>query len=509
MNKDIIIQQLQAELKEKDIIFHQLQDELKQKDASFEQLQTELKELRYIVMQQAKKIDEQTLQITKQAEQITKQKSEIRVLKKQLNKNSNNSSKPPSSDGLKKKPRTQSLRKNGQNQSGGQKGHKGKTLHQVSNPDHTNRHNLTTCPNCSSSLKNVHVDRLNKRQVFDIAMPKLEVTEHQTEAKKCPCCCEMVTSSFPKDVQAPVQYGPNIQSFAQYFHHGQLIPEDRLQEVFLDIFGIQIATATLTSFSKKLSTKLEPFNQAVLDKICTAIKKHLDETGFRIGGKTNWLHVASNEDLTYYHFSKKRKSLLDGLTGLVVHDHWKPYYKLENVIHALCNAHHLRELKALIEDNELWAHQMWRFLLFALKYRKAYPNTPIPSDKLCRLVKLYNRIIDIGLRFHNGLPPPSSVGIRGRKKRHPGHNLLLRLQRYQEDVLRFLKDHRSSFTNNQAERDIRMMKCKQKISGGFRTNEGAQQFVSIRGFISTARKQGWNIFKALSRAIAGNVPMPA
>ena len=471
-------------------------------DAIIQQLRDELKELKQIVMQQASKIAEQ-------AKKISAQASEIIKLHKQLNKNSNNSSKPPSSDGLKKKPRTQSLRKTGQNQSGGQKGHPGKTLRQVSNPNHAKRYKLIACPKCSSSLTNVQVDQLKKRQVFDIAMPKLEVTEHQVEVKKCPCCGEKVESPFPEGIQAPVQYGPNIQSFAQYLQHGQLIPEDRLQEIFSDIFGIKIATATLTTFSKRLSNKLEPFEQSVLNKIRKAIKKHLDETGFRINGKTQWLHVASNEHLTYYHFSKKRKSLLEGLLGTVIHDHWKPYYQLFNVKHALCNAHHLRELKSLIEDKEPWAYKMWCFLLFAHRCRKVYPDCSIPPDTLSTLIDFYESIVDEGFQWHSGLSPLPSYGTRGRKKRRPGHNLLLRLQKYKNDVLRFLSDYHVPFTNNQAERDIRMMKCKQKISGGFRTDDGAQQFVRIRGFISTARKQGWNIFQSLSRAVASDVPMPS
>jgi transposase len=279
-----------------------------------------------------------------------------------------------------------------------------------------------------------------------------------------------------------------------------------LQEQFKDLFNIPLATATLNRFSQNLYDTLEVFEQEVFNKISQAVLKHLDETGFRIAGKTQWLHVASNEHVTYYHYSPKRKSLLEGLTGTVVHDHWKAYYQLEGVSHALCNAHHLRELNALIEDKERWAFKMKRFLVFALRYRKAYQDQNIPPVKLDRLIELYHQIVDEGLTFHNGLPMYKPKAARGRIKRRTGHNLLLRLQNYCSDVLRFLTDPNVPFTNNQAERDIRMMKCKQKISGGFRTIEGAKIFIRIRGFISTARKQGWNILSTLSQALMGRLP---
>lgn len=440
---------------------------------------------------------------------VEQQAQKIAELERRLNKNSHNSSKPPSSDGLSKFPRTNSLRQKGKNKSGGQPGHKGETLKQVQTPDKIERHLLIECPVCTASLTTVDALGLLKRQVFDIPLPKIEVTEHQAEIKVCSCCNKRVIAAFPYGVNAPVQYGRVIQSWAVYFQQQQFIPEERLQETLSDLFNVNLATATLNGFSESVYDKLADFDSEILSKIKMASVKHLDETGFRVSGKTQWLQVASTTMLTYYHISPKRKSLLDGLIGTVVHDHWKPYYQLPKVLHALCNQHHLRELKALIEyDKECWARKMQRFLRTGLRYRHSYEDKEIPEDKLKRLINLYDKIIKEGINFHESLPVFSVKKGRGRTARRTGHNLVLRLKNHREDVLRFLIDPLVPFTNNQAERDIRMMKCKQKISGGFRSAKGAEIFSRIRGFISTARKQGWNIFESIQQIVQGCTPMP-
>ena len=425
-------------------------------------------------------------------------------MERRLGLNSKNSSKPPSSDGFKKLPPV-SLRQKGKNPSGGQNGHEGHTLQQVSNPDKIIRHKLTTCPNCKNALNN-EVIGITKRQVFDIPPVKMEVTEHQAEIKICPCCKKEVRAEFPFGVDIAAQYGSRIKAQAVYLNAQHFIPEDRLQTIFQDIYGTQIATAKLVKFSNDLADKLGDFCQRVLEKIKQVPLKHMDETGFRIGGKTTWLHVASNDKLTYYHHSSKRKSLLEGVTGTVMHDHWKPYYQM-NTTHALCNAHHLRELQALIEGEEAWAKKMKKLLLFMHKYRQFFPDK-IPQEKLKRLEKIYTRIIEEGLEYH--LKRRKNLAYSGvmTRKRYPGHNLLLRLSDYRGDVLRFLYDPIVPFTNNQAEQDLRMMKLKQKIPGRFRTPKGASVFVTLRSFLSTARKQRWDIFTALSNSINGEIPLP-
>jgi transposase len=448
--------------------------------------------------------------IETQALQLEQQTAKIAELEKRLAKNSRNSSKPPSSDGLSKPPRTHSLRGKSKKPSGGQTGHPGKTLQQRASPDVVKHHSLQACPRCATLLETCEVVGLAKRQVFDIPPLKLMVTEHQAEIKHCPCCDKRITAEFPQGVNAPVQYGEVLQSWAVYFQHQQLLPEDRLQAAFSDLLGVDIATATLISFSQTAYGELAEFEQAVLAKVQAAKVKHLDETGFRIIGKTHWLHVASTATLTYYHLAPKRKALLEGLQGTVVHDHWKPYYQLPDVNHALCNQHHLRELKALIEyDKEAWARKLQRYLRLALRYRQAYAEQAIPVDKLRRLGQLYDSIVEEGIHYHEQLPVFSLKKSRGRTARRTGHNLALRLKQHRDEVLRFLNDPLVPFTNNQAERDIRMMKCKQKISGGFRSTQGAEVFARIRGFISTARKQGWNIFDAIQQVFHGSVPMLA
>lgn len=412
---------------------------------------------------------------------VIQQAARIAALEKRLDKNSSNSSKPPSSDGLSKLPRTTSLRENGKNKSGGQPGHKGETLKQTETPDIIKKHVLTTCPDCHHSLPRSSLLGLVKRQVFDIPPPKIEITEHQAEVKYCKCCNKPVTASFPSGVRAPVQYGEVIRSWSVYYQYQHFIPEDRLQQLFSDLYGIQLAT----------------------------VKNH-DETGFRVAGKTQWLHVASTKTATYYHVSPKRKSLLDGLSGTVIHDHWKSYFNLLGVEHGLCNQHHLRELKSIIEhEKEPWATAMTRILKVALRCRHFHGHSAIPAARIMRLTRIYDKIIKHGLAFHEAQTPLPCKGKRGREPRRTGHNLILRLFHYKQDVLRFLHDPAVPFTNNDAERDLRMMKCKQKISGGFRSTQGAEQFARIRGFISTVRKRGFNVLNSIQSVFSGNMLIPA
>jgi transposase len=428
---------------------------------------------------------------------VQQQAARIAELEKRLNKNSSNSSKPPSSDGLCKPPRTTSLRENGKHTSGGQKGHKGETLKQIESPDIIKKHAVLACPDCRCSLITSPVIGIMKRQVFDIPPPKIEVTEHQAEVKYCECCNKTITAAFPAGVRAPVQYGEVIRSWSLYYQYQHFVPEDRLQQLFSDLYGIQLATATLTSYNRVAFDALASFEESVLSAVKTAAVKNLDETGFRVAGKTQWLHVASTKTATYYHVSQKRKSLLDGLSGTVVH--WKSYFNLEGVEHALCNQHHLRELKAITEhDKEPWAQAMTRLLRVALRCRHFHEDHAIPIARIKRLIILYDKIIQDGLAYHETLTPLSCKGKQGLQPRRTGHNLLLRLFHYKQDVLRFLHDSAVPFTNNDAERDLRMMKCKQKISGGFRSSQGAEQFARIRGFISTIRKQGLSIISSSS-----------
>ena len=421
----------------------------------------------------------------------------VEELERRLGLDSSNSSKPPSSDGLRKKPAPKSLRTKSSKKSGGQKGHKGRTLAQVSHPDEVVHHSAARCPKCDQLLDSVAVTSTIKRQVFDIPEPKIKVTEHQAEVKVCSCGCH-VSGSFPSTVKAPVQYGTRIQALAPYLMHQQLIPEDRLSDLFNDVFKLSINSATLVNMGKNLANNLMPWVDSVKKYIRFSDVKHLDETGFRIGGKTCWLHSQSTDDATYYNPAHRRKEVPQDLSGVIVHDHFKSYYKLQGITHALCNAHHLRELKALEEiEKERWSFRMSRLLRFS-------NNCSDPSVE--KIFRIYDKIVSSGLKYHESLPP-LETGSRGRTKRRPGHNLLIRFRDYKQDVLRFLTNDQVPFTNNLAEQDIRMMKVKQKISGGFRTFQGAETFCTLRSFFSTCRKMDINIFSAIAQTIVAQNPL--
>jgi transposase len=422
-------------------------------------------------------------------------------LERRLGLNSSNSGKPPTSDGLKKPPRVSSLREASGKRSGGQKGHPGATLVRVEKPDAIIDHHPEVCAGCGGMLNAAMATDHVTRQVFDLPEPRpLIVTEHRAHRCRCTGCGRQTRAAFPDGVTAPVQYGQRISAFVLYFLHYQLLPEKRLATLMSDLFEVRLVTATIARISQDCAHRLTGFADTVRDHVATAPVKHMDETGFRIGGKTQWLHIASTIWLTFYRVSAKRGSLLANVTGTVVHDHWKPYYTMTGVLHALCNAHHLRELKALIEiEKEDWARQMKRLLRRACHATNLAREQDIPLKPglIALLDRCYDMIVGEGLRFHQAQPELAKVGRRGRQPRRVGHNFLLRLSTRKSDVLRFLTDPSVPFTNNLAERDGRMMKLRQKISGGFRSLDGAKDFAVIRSVLSTARKQGWNMLQTV------------
>ena len=426
-------------------------------------------------------------------------------LERRLGLNSGNSGKPPSSDGLTKKPaRTSSLRERSGKKPGGQKGHPGKTLCRTENPDATIDHFPETCSECGGTLTGATATGHTARQVFDLPEPQpLIVTEHRAYACLCGRCGTETRAAFPEDVTAPVQYGARLAAVVVYLLHYQLLPEKRLAALMADLFGVRLVTATIAGMSRNCAARFLGFAAAMRDRVAAAPVKHMDETGFRIGGKTQWLHIASTIWLTFYRVSPKRGSLLENVLGIVVHDHWKPYYTLKGVLHALCNAHHLRELQALIEiEKEDWARKMQRLLRRACHAANlAREQSVTLSPRFIALIeRSYDAILIEGFAFHEAQPALISAARKrkGRVPRRTGHNLLRRLHGRKLDVLRFLSDPTVPFTNNLAERDGRMMKLRQKISGGFRSVEGAEDFAVIRSLLSTARKQGWDILQALA-----------
>ncbi len=443
---------------------------------------------------------------------IQEQESRIHDLEARLSKNSSNSSKPPGSDGLKKPPKTVSQRDKSGRKPGGQNGRVGKTLEQAETPDHFITHAPETCENCSHSLAGVEgVCSEEKRQVFEVPEPKIEVTEHRVEVKTCPCCGNVSRGSFPQNVNAPVQYGEHVQALATYFKNQHLIPAERVCEIFEDVFGISLSPGTCAKIDKKLFAKLESFETNLKAYLVASKVLHFDETGMRCQKKLHWIHVASSETATFYGIHARRGqeaidefNILPKFQGTVCHDHWFPYFAYTQVRHGLCNAHHLRELTYMHEqEKEEWAKEMKELLLKAKREVEEHVTLgALPEDKKLQIEQEYTKIMDKGFEYHDKLPALPK-GKRGKQKQRAGKNLLDRFKEKRDCVLRFMFDFSVPFTNNLGERDIRMNKVKQKVSGCFRALEGGKMFCRIRSYISTARKQGWRIWDALVDAIRG------
>jgi len=426
----------------------------------------------------------------------------VAELERRLGLDSSNSSKPPSSDGPGKPPRrTQSLRKAGQNKPGGQPGHAGKHLKRSDRVDHTVMHHPVVCTGCQAELRSQPARLAGSRQVFDLPDPApLSVTQHQIYRCQCPGCGTVTTAAFPSGVSAPVQYGERLAAAVTYLSVGQFLPEDRLGQLLADLFGITVSAGTIGQMVARAAAQAGAFAAVVREKICHAPVKHLDETGFRMAAQQQWLHVACTSGaagLVHYRVSARRGAMLAGAAHIVVHDHWTSYFQMQGVTHAMCNTHHLRELTALVDiDGEVWARRMRR-LLRSLCHR-VNPGAR-RAAWISAAERLYDRIIQDGIAWHEALPALPRDIKRGRIRRRTGHNLLLRLKAHREAVLLFLHNPAVPFTNNEAERDVRMMKLRQKISGGFRTQQGAENFATLRTLIGTARKRGWNLLATLAR----------
>ena len=441
----------------------------------------------------------------------------VRHLEEQLAKNSRNSSKPPSTDGL-KKPAPKSLRKKGRRHSGGQPGHTGHTLERVDNPDHTELHRVQECACCRRSMQDQQPDRVEKRQVHDLPPQRLIVTEHQAEIKRC-SCGHLNKAAFPDGVNAPVQYGAGVKAAAAYLKNYQFLPFERTCELLSDLFACRISEGALANILATCAKQLEAPARAIKEYIGQAAVIHFDESGSRVLGKLWWLHVASTPLATYYDIHPKRGSeaidhigILPGFTGRAVHDFWKPYFSY-SCLHGLCNAHHLRELIFVHEQHrQHWAEHMIKCLLdIKDAVDQARQSADHLADKqLKEFEERYQNIIEDGYA-RNPLPPlpPDAKKKRGRRKKTKPRNLLERLDQHRAEALAFMYDFSVPFDNNLPERDIRMNKVQQKISGTFRTEDGAKAFCRIRSYISTARKNAVGAMEALSRLFSGTPFLPA
>ncbi len=452
------------------------------------------------------------------ANQLEKQNEIIKELQARLSKDSHNSSKPPSSDGLGKKPpqkRTESLREKGQKPNGGQPGHKGHTLIASDTPDKTTIHEVEQCEHCHIPLKEVEAVASEERQVFDIPAIRIEITAHHAEIKICPKCGHENKGEFPNGVNNSVQYGNGIKTWASYFSNQHFIPVERTTQIFEDLVNHRVSEATILKASEELSECVSPATEVIKEKLKASDTLNLDESGLRVKGKLHWLHVTSTSQLTHYEVHEKRGQeamddigILDDFKGTAMHDHWKPYFKYDHFNHALCNAHHLRELKFIEKQfGQSWAPKMADLLVEIKKEvdkTKANAAHLLP-EKLENFEGRYDEIVKEGFDDNPRSPPEKEPKVkkRGRQKQTPPINFLQRLRDYKSNVLAFMYDFQVQFDNNQAERDIRMVKVKQKVSGCFRTLDGAQRFSDVRGYISTARKNAKNVFDAIKDAFKG------
>lgn len=448
---------------------------------------------------------------------VDKLEQRIKDLEAKLGLNSSNSSKPPSSDHKltkeKKLPTPKRKLKRG-----GQQGHKGKTLKMSSNPHKVKTISPNSCSCCGHSLSGDNPIKIEKRQLYDLPSIEMEITEYQSHSKICSYCNSLNKPSFPEYIKAPVQYGDNLKSFVSYCNCFQMLPYERIGELIEDLTSHRVSSGTIYNFLNQQSNTLEPFQDEVKKELLKSEVIHSDETGTNIQSTLHWVHVVSTDKLTAYNLHKKRgKEAMDNMNilpmyqGVVVHDHWSPYSHY-SCSHSYCNAHILRELQGEIDrENIQWVKDMQRLLLTmnkSVKRAQQKGKESLLKSQIRKFMKIYEKILESGKNYY----PPLDTTIqkqRGRPKQKKGKNLLDRLFKYKEETLRFLYDFRVPFTNNLAERDLRMIKVKEKISGCFASFRGGEIFCNIRGYISTLKKNNIPVLLGLKDALNKKAFVPS
>jgi len=428
----------------------------------------------------------------------------VTALEVRLGMNSSNSSKPPSSDGY-AKPAPKSLRRKSGRKRGGQPGHPGTTLRQVAEPDIVKMHLPEYCV-CGHCLQEDPVHHVERRQVFELPEKLFEVREHQLAAKICVQCGRMVRANAPSEAPAAVQYGPRFRAALVYLRNYQLLPYNRLAQLCGDLFGAAVSKRTIEVAQQQAYEALASFEQAVRRQLTQEEVLHADETGMRVNGKRQWFHSLSTPSLTVYQVHPKRGSeaiedngVIPAFKGILVHDCWSPYFRYGDE-HALCGAHLLRELVGVCEsDGYSWAHELYVLLEMMAKATGTHGDQALSESLITWFEQTYDTIL---LQGKQDLPPPQKTpGKRGRAKKSKAANLHTRLETHRDSVLRFVRNPVVPFTNNLAERDIRMVKLREKTSGCSRTFTGAEKFARIRSYVSTSLKQDKDLFQNIKDAI--------
>jgi transposase len=452
----------------------------------------------------------------RQAAQVAALAARVEQLEVRLGGHSQNSHRPPSSDGPRKPPRGR--RPQSGRAPGGQAGHPGHTLEMAATPDQVVDHHPSHCAACGTALAAATASAVARRQVVDLPPLRLVVTEHRAATVCCPRCRRATAAPFPAHVTQPVQYGPRLLGLGVYLRHYQLLPYLRIRDLLGDLFGASPAVGTLHAASLAGAAALAGVEAAIGAALRAAPVLHADETSVSVAGQRRWVHVASTASLTHYAWHAKRGhaapdaiGILPAFSGRLIHDGWAPYWHYR-CRHSLCNAHHLRELAAVAErPGQAWATQM-KTLLVEIKAHvargQAVGLSSSPPAARDAFVARYRALLADGYAAN---PPPErrpDGPKRGRLKQSTARNLLDRLATREAEVLAFLHDWAVPFDNNQAERDLRMLKVQQKVSGTFRDPAGADAFCRIRGYIATLRKQARHLLTALELTFLGQPPMP-
>jgi transposase len=507
-----------AQLREENSALHEA---LRRKDEELEQSHQAKQDLREGLKQAIIAIDYHQEHVKTLEGLIEGLQERVKTLERQQAKDSRNSSLPPSSDRFVRPPK--SLRQKSGKKPGGQKGHRGHYLKQVESPDAVLIHPVERCEHCQHDLRTQLATMPERRQVLDLPVKRLWVTEHRVEEKQCPACYHLTRAPFPATVSAPAQYGTSIQTVTTYLVEGQSVPYARASQLLQELLGVQLSAGSIARFVKTCHQQLAEVESSLKAALVKANVIHQDETGLRVRKTGWWVHVCSTDRLTHYaaHHSRGREALnaigiAPQFRGTSVHDGLLSYQGY-SFIQAWCNVHHLRELTFVEEElKQPWAHKMKDLLLemkAEVEQAKALGQHELDILVLARFLRRYDSILSEGYRANPPPPPPqkSEHGKRkpGRAKQNPAGNLLDRLSGGKWAVLRFLHDFAVPFDNNQAERDLRMVKVQQKVSGCFRTEVGVAMFCRIRSYLSTLHKQGIALLSALEHTLSGHAVFPA